>query len=426
MKQVRCCAIIFLSVIFAVGASSLFTGVLFASDFFDESGTNPEKLSPKKLFPDGRLFLYAGYSGNPERDLANGFSVAGPFYGNQDALLEECHRRGFPTIAHIGFRDSGFANSVEAIEAAAKLTSDEIEQMVRSQMRVFETSGKSVVLWALTPEEVRPWRAAEVKYCLALHNMVHNYDPQTRPTYMYHPNNRATKDLMTVAPGCDYLGKGSYVNISGYQNDRAWVRWNVEQCLAAREKTMHDHGVVIVQPWMARDPEKPAEDSLIPTWARHDVYLGLVSGAKGVLIWSLAPRKGFERTWQTYYDAYAACGAELTGKQKLGDVFLFGEKREDLKVEPLAPRAPYKHSRDEGKTSQQFYAWSSAEYAYGKSRYIFVVNSWREETPFRVSGFPANAKAASAWNDETMTLENNSLTFTLPAWGVLALRVTAE
>ncbi len=45
------------------------------------------------IYPQGRKLVFAGYSGDPARDLANGFTLAGPVYGDQELYLEHCFAR---------------------------------------------------------------------------------------------------------------------------------------------------------------------------------------------------------------------------------------------------------------------------------------------------------------------------------------------
>jgi hypothetical protein len=42
------------------------------------------------IYPQGRKLAFAGYSGDPARDLANGFTLAGPVCGDQQSYLERC------------------------------------------------------------------------------------------------------------------------------------------------------------------------------------------------------------------------------------------------------------------------------------------------------------------------------------------------
>ena len=54
------------------------------------------------IYPQGRKLAFAGYSGDPARDLANGFTLAGPVYGDQQPYLERCFANDWPVIAHVG------------------------------------------------------------------------------------------------------------------------------------------------------------------------------------------------------------------------------------------------------------------------------------------------------------------------------------
>ena len=54
------------------------------------------------VYPLGRKLAFMGYSGVPARDLTNGFTIAGPIYGQQLPYLERCFSNGWPAIAHIG------------------------------------------------------------------------------------------------------------------------------------------------------------------------------------------------------------------------------------------------------------------------------------------------------------------------------------
>ena len=59
-------------------------------------------LSSDGIYPHGRKLAFMGYSGDPARDLANGFTVAGPVYGDQTPYLNRCFEHGWPVVAHIG------------------------------------------------------------------------------------------------------------------------------------------------------------------------------------------------------------------------------------------------------------------------------------------------------------------------------------
>src|SRR5262249_43070419 len=141
------------------------------------------------------------------------------------------------------------------------------------------------------------------------------------------------------------------------------------------------NGVPLLMPELCKDPA-PAEDAQIRDWVRHDVYLGLCSGARGVLIWSLYPRKDVRRTWQLWYDAYAECARELNGRRRLSQVFLFGERRSDLKVTLVKGSATSRFElggdaeptttseAERAKRDIKLPSWTSAEFASDDGRWL--------------------------------------------------------
>ena len=93
---------------------------------------------------------------------------------------------------------------------------------------------------------------------------------------------------------------GTCVNLAGRQNERIWMKWSVErevQAIEALKEEDDRERIALVLPELCADPADPKDDHKIPSWVRHDVYLGLMSGGKGVAIWSLFRRTGVNRTW---------------------------------------------------------------------------------------------------------------------------------
>lgn len=370
-----------------------------------------------------------GYSGNPARDLAAGFTVAGPVYGDQRPYLDRCLEKGLPVVAHVGlpvtFHDKA-PNKYRVDEPALRAA-------IAGQVGDLAAHAE-VAWWMITPEELRPWRGDEMRYLEIVAATVRANDPLGRPVALYNPNHRDAGSLAPIARHVDVVAKGCYVNLTGRKRDRAWVRWSIAQELLASENAGRPGAFAIVMPELCHDPE-PSEHGEIERWVRHDVYLGLVSGAKGVLIWSLFPRREVKRTWQLWYDAYAQCGRELGPERGLGEVFLFGERRTDLAVAltagaaeiavPLGgevePETTSAEERAERNVRQA--SWTAAEMAHGTSRYLFLVNSANDPAAFTVAGWPPGTAAANACTGAAVALPaTGPLRLALPAYGVTALR----
>lgn len=400
------------------------------TDNFYAPPANPgAQLSDTGIFPQGRTLAFMGYSGEPARDLTNGFTVAGPVYGNQLPYLLRCESNGWPSVAHIGLP----IKFVGKTSAQSKFNEPALRQEILHQLKAF-SSFKQIVWWAVKPEELRPWRADEMNYLRIVCEVIRQNDPRHRPIYLYNPNHRDAASLAPVARFVDAVGKGCYVNIVGRKRDRAWVRWSVEQELEAIKTARGGNGIPLLNPELCADPA-PGEDREIRDWVRHDVYLGLASGAKGVVIWSLYPRKEVQRTWKLWYDAYAECARELNGPRRLSQVFLFGERRSDLKVKlvkgegstqvTLGGEAEPTTTSEQERAARKVHlpAWTSAEFACGDSRWLFLINSANSPAEFSIGGWPKGSLAEDAFSGRLIPLAVDApQTINLPAYGVVGIR----
>ena len=388
-----------------------------------------EALPAKGIYPQGRQLCFAGYSGKPERDLVNGFTVAGPAYGNRQAHLEQCFANGWPVIAHVGVGGS----FDDADPAKYKVDEPALRREIQEQVKAL-ADHKEIKWWALRPEELRYWRKDEMKYLSLVAETIRQSDPLRRPILHYNPNNRQSKSLIPIAQHVDVVTKGCYVNYSGRKRDRAWVRWSVEQEVDAVRAVGRPGMIPIVMPELFRDPE-PGEDAEIRSWVRHDVYLGLASGAKGVLVWSLFKRKEVKRTWQLWYDAYAECGRELNGERGLAQVFLFGQPSSDLVVQRVKGEAMAKvtlggaveatttSAEESAQQKVEVPSWTAVEYIFGGDHWLFLVNSSNSPAIFTVAGWAKDSRAANAFDGSPVILGvAGPLSVELPAYGVSALR----
>jgi hypothetical protein len=308
-----------------------------------------------------------------------------------------------------------------------------LQSEIQKQVRALADK-KEIAWWAVTPEELRPWRKPEMDYLKNVCHAIRQNDPLHRPIYLYNPNHRDAQTLAPIAQQVDVVAKGAYVNSVGRKRERAWVQWSVEQEIAAIRAAGRPGAIPLLNPELCADPD-PAEDKEIRAWVRHDVYLGLATGAKGLLIWSLYPRKEVQRTWQLWYDAYAECGRELNGPRGLAQIFLFGQHKTDLKIHQLAGetmvpinlggKAEIGTTSDPERASRQLKvpAWASAEFAYGGSRWLFLINSGNSASRFVVSGWPNGSRAEDAFAGAAILLKDNEgLPASLPANGVFAIR----
>lgn len=288
-------------------------------------------LPADKVYPQGRIFPYMGYSGRNAEDATNGFSLGGHHYGalaQQKEKLAAAKAAGLPYVYGVGLEGSFHK------DPPIQFTEESLRKEIRRQV-LEVVADAAVAWWYLRPEELRMWRRNEKDYLRIAADEIRKSDPRGRPVWMYDPNHRTSEGLIATGEHLDIIGKGCYVNLAGYRNDRVWVRWTMDQETVACAELLKKDGrqrTPIVMPQLSEDPEDAALDAMIPAWGRHDVYLGMINGARGVAIWSLFPRREVKRTHRVFYDAYAKVARELTGELNLGQVFLFGEDRTDLAV----------------------------------------------------------------------------------------------
>lgn len=394
------------------------------SDFFAPAPDRGAELPPDKVFPQGRLFPFGGFSGVAVREAASGFTLHGPAYGSANNLvIPHAEASGMYAVYSVGIP----MNFLERDgQPALKLTEQEIADEIRRQ--VLEVVDRDAVAWwYLTPEELRPWRAAEMEYLEVAARTIRETDPKGRPVWMYDPNHRTSTSLAMTGAFLDIVGKGMYTNYAGQKGHRIWNRWSVEQQIEAIKMSGRPGAIQIALPEMFQEPD-PTELSRVPQWARHDVYVALASGAQGVVIFSLARRAGFsDAAWQAYYDAYARVARELNGELALGQVFLFGERRDDLELTITAGEEVVSPKVGAGGITEEipYPAVTMANIAYGDERYLFVVNSSENPVEVRIDGFPdRSVYVRDTFTGRPLPDIQDALSLQLPGLGVVGLRLS--
>ena len=376
------------------------------SEVFWQAGpVKPADRPGHLLYPAGSLFLFSFYSvgGGPNdqeqplaeekiqelfRDYAkSGFQIVGPQYGLNSRVLQDGRAHGLRSVYSVGFTKEELKS-----KDAKAFSPAEIQQQVSEEVAA-AAADENLVLWDLRPEELRPWRKREMEYLEAAARAIKAADPLQRPIYHYCPGHFSAQTLRAIAPHVDYLGKGMYTNYSSQKQSRIWVKWSIDQEVEA----IRESGAQAVPIAVAEMFQQPAaaELPLVRDWVRHDIYLALVSGAKGVLVFSLRQRKDFD-AWSAYYDAYKAVGAQLLGRDGLAEIFLFGAPRQDLRVEvtegPEIVEMTYPSANV--KEPLRYPSLNFADLAYGDKRYLVVVNSANEPVKAVIGGFPYDSTQA--------------------------------
>ena len=341
--------------------------------FFRPAPDESHNRDPDKVYPQGRIFPLGFYGLNLARDKPKGITVLGPYGRENNVVATREHGLKCTYTISLPMRFHK--------KKPLKLTDDEIREQVRKQVRA-AAKNPEIAWWYLAPEELRYWRKNEMAYLKVAAATIRQTDPLGRPVWMYDPNHRDAAALAYTVKHLDICGKGMYTNYSGQRENRVWVRWTIEQEIEAIRRAKPS-AVPIAVPEMFQEPPE-ALLPMIPRWVRHDVYLSLVSGAKGIMVFSGWRRPKFP-AFDRYFQAYAACAHEINGPLNLGQVFLFGQRRKDIRVRVLGGPAQVATARDK---PVQYPSVAVLDVAHGQGRYLFLVNSANEPVRLAVEGLP--------------------------------------
>lgn len=420
------------SIVLILSGSLVAATSVHAVDNFYRSVADPgENLPTDRIFPSGRIFPFGGYSPDPAREKANGFTLLGPIYPSYadsepdpDDLakfLGEAELEKLPVVYPIGLK-MDFDRDLNA--ARLEISYEEISEKIAEQVtRVRDR--KDIAWWSIEPEELLFYREPEMEYLKIVCEAIRANDPLNRPIYMYDACNRGADGLGVLLEDVNVVGKGMYVNFSKQMESRVWCRWSMEQQAQAIQATGQENDYLsIALPEMFEEPP-PDHKHLIPVWARHDVYSGLAGGAQGVIIFSLWARDGFP-SFQEYYNAYVEIAKELTGKKGLGQIFLFGQPQSDLKVSVISGPEWVEMTFPGGNVTSPvtYSSLNSREIAYKNYRYLLLVNDANENVEASVDGFPAQESKVLEIHSETPVKinEDGAIRVSLEPWGVKLLR----
>lgn len=332
------------------------------------------------LYSQGNEFLFGMYSlADPylQNATKDGLTVIGPYYGPtaQQKTLKASRAAQLPSLYPAG-RKLDF-------ESPMDISIDSELENLRNNIAV-ASEQSNIAAWVLPNEELRYWNAKEMEWLQKATRTIRESDPFNRPIMMYEANHRKKNELIKTTQFLDFVVKGSYANFIGMKNKRTWIRWSTEQAVAASRVT---NTIPLAVLWMSKDQDNSADISSIALWTRHDVYLSLISGAKGILIysgWHL--RAGFKNHFQYFYDGYVEAARQLTGELNLGEVFLNGKKKNSVSAEVI--NGVHKQTFLFSGIAHEYPTISIAEYTLGDWNYLFLINSAESEVTIKLNGLP--------------------------------------
>ncbi len=385
--------------------------------FFTAAPDNSVGFDADKLYPQGQLFPFSLYSVKADDRVISpdlGYTAYGPYYGtDQDAAFADAEAAGFKIIYRVGSTDPNFMT----------LPDPNIIATITAQVDAVKDSS-AIAWWYITPEEPDS-SATTLHYLDIASDAIRAADPLDRPIYTYHNNGAPLSRMEKTIEHLDIMGAGAYVNTTGHQDERILVKYVMEKELAAMAGTPGNvNATPIHAGWMSEDPADPNDDALIPVWTRHDIYLSVVSGAKGAVIWSgFRTRAGFERTFDDYFYSYGQIATELSGP--LGNAVLFGEEKSDLSV-AITSGPTTVSMTNPAYTAPSMNYLNLADTTGG--RYLLMVNSANSAVSVNVSGLPADTVyIRDIFTEDAFTeLTGGAFASTFDALGVKCFRIVPQ
>lgn len=366
----------------------------------------------ERLYPVGRKLLFSLYSVT-EPQLGglkdDGYTAIGPYYSDKQLAPERSRVAGLPYLHSVGPRiDFGEQSFSSAAESAA------LDTLIADVTDARRQPG--LAIWYLANEEPRFWRADEMSWLDQSTNAIRIHDPGQRPIMVYEPNHRIADELATTGSYVDAIAKGSYANLVGMKDQRSWIRWSVEQVVAAADESDALPVSVLL---MFRDQESAADIAAIGARARHDVFLSMVAGAKGILIYSGDnSRPGFERDYQAFYDGYASAARDLNLDKNLAEIFLFGEPGATPAIDVLS--GPDVLSFDYRDETHSYPSVSTLTKSMYGRRFLFLVNSANVPVAVSIDVQSADGTIEDYLDDRPLSPQEVS-EFVLPAYAFRAL-----
>lgn len=388
--------------------------------FFAAAPEAPASLSETEYYPAGKNFLFSFFSVGagvneegkhaalPEDQVQQefrryreaGLDTMGPQYEMNDRAREDARQHGLKLIYMLRYPINFHVEGGGRIEVNPK----EVREGIRELMKEV-VEDDNISIWYLHPEELRPWRKNEMQFLEAASRAIREFDPLKRPIWIYDPAHSTAGRLASIAPWVDYLGKGMYTNYASKKDSRIWVRWSMEQQIEAIRRAESQTTPLAVPElfYSARRGPFPEEDfAKVADWVRHDLYLSLACGAKGVVVFSARKRPAIpDEVWESYYSTYLQVADELRGEKQLANVFLFGEERQDIQVDVLEgpERVELLYPSGGVKEPIDYPSVTHLDVAYGNHRYLLLVNSANEPVRVMAGGFPYAAVRAESLLD---------------------------
>lgn len=340
------------------------------------------QVAEQGVYPQGRQFPLALYSIH----LAEDMQVARKFgwniahrYSFTSSFLQTAKEGKMLVLAKL----PGESQPIPNVEAAKNIAA-----LAKSNQ----------VAWWDFPEERRYWRAGEMALITNYAKWTRKYDSKKRPNYMYIPGHYDAEAVQQYVPYLDVVPASIYTNYMHMPH--AWVRWRMETTLKGIKLAGATIGpdyfngektpVAVLE--LFHDEEDPL---MTPQGAYHDFWQSIVSGAKGILIfsyWHKRDHPALEKSWHIYNKAAAA----ITGSEQLGSMILYGKELDNISFQIAAGPKRTNQFTPYGMTKPiSFPSIDLLAKTWDGNIYIIAVNSAEKAISARLTGLPKTTTSAT-------------------------------
>lgn len=390
-------------------ARSLLAAVGIVIVFFVFSATNAQ-VPAQDVYPQGKEFPLVLYSIHEAEEMQkvrqSGWNIA-QTYDFKPSFLD--------TVAE------GKMLSLASLPGKRKpLPEDQVANAIAA------VANNTQVAWWEFPEEQRHWREEEMAIVTNYAKWTRQYDPQKRPNYMYIPGHYGAEDVQKYVPYLDIIPASVYTKYMHMPH--SWVRWRMETTLKGIELAQAKIGpdylngektpVAVLELF-----HEPGDKVITPEGAYHDFWQSIVSGARGILVYSYFNKRNhpnLERVWQTYNKA----AAEITGSEQLGSAILYGKRPNNVNFEIVSGPARTEEFMSYGmKQPLSYPSIDLLTIDWNKHTYIFAVNSANQPVSTKLTGLPNTTEATVLFENRKVPVSNGVLNTSFKPLGVHIFKV---
>lgn len=283
------------------------------------------------------------------------------------------------------------------------------------------------VAWWNFPEERRYWIAGEMALVVNYAKWTRKYDPKRRPNYMYIPGHYDAEDVQKYVPYLDVVSASVYTKHA--RKSQAWVRWRMETTLKGIDLAHSNVGpnylngektpVAVLELFHGKGQEIMRTEE-----AYHSFWQSIVSGAKGILIfsyWHKRDHPALEKSWQMYNKA----ATEITGSEQLGSMLLYGYKLDKVSFQITAGPIRTNDFTPYGrKKPLSFPSIDLLAKVWNKHIYVIAVNSAEQPVSVRLTGLPKTTTQATVlFENKTVPVTYGALSTNFKPLGVHIFKI---